>query len=145
MTSGKKLAIAGAVTTGVTAYMGYLGAASSWKYYLTVDECVAQPSMLEGPPLRVAGTVAAGSLVISADRSQATFRLAGSVNDLPVTLAGFAPDNLAEQREVMVEGYIDPAHCLRAHKVMTRCASKYASTANESCSQSGDVARRGEP
>ena len=36
MSTGKKLAIAGVVVAGVTAYMAYLGASSSWQYYMTV-------------------------------------------------------------------------------------------------------------
>ena len=71
-TSGIRLAIAGAVIIAVTAYMGYLGATSSWKYYMTVDECLAASPSLEGVPLRVSGTVAAGSLAVTSQDAQAS-------------------------------------------------------------------------
>ena len=86
-------------------------------------------SALEGARLRVSGVVTPGSLAVAADRSQATFCLAGSDHHLQVTFTGRPPDNLAEAREVVVEGwYIDKGRHLHADQVFTRCASKYRSS-----------------
>ena len=48
MTSGKKLTLACLVVAGTTAYMAYLGAAESWQYYLTSDECLANLEAFAG-------------------------------------------------------------------------------------------------
>ena len=96
MSVGVKLAIGGAVVTLVTGYMAYVGASSSWKYYLTVDECGADAARLVEERMRVSGKVAVDSLEISADRSRARFILAGQRERLEVVCSGRLPDNLAE-------------------------------------------------
>jgi cytochrome c-type biogenesis protein CcmE len=125
MTTGRKLAIAGLVVAGVTGYMAYLGAAASWQYYLTVDECLAGAA---GPNrVRVSGKIAAGSLRRQPDRRQVCFSLEGTGGNLPVNCVGAIPDNLAERMDVVVEGRLEAAGSLRGEKVLTRCASKYKS------------------
>ena len=62
MTTGRKLAIGGAIVAGLTAYMAYRGASASWQYYLTADECVAAGASLVGHRVRVSGRIAAGTL-----------------------------------------------------------------------------------
>lgn len=127
MSVGTKLAIAGAVVASVTAFVAYLGATSSWQYYLTVDECVAKPQVFAGHRVRVAGRVAPGTLVIEEDRLTATFELAGNAGRLRTACPGPLPDNLAEDMEVVVEGNLDDSGHLNGEKVLTRCASKYES------------------
>lgn len=127
MAPGKKLAIGGVVIAGVTLYMAYLGAAASWQYYLTADECLADTAGFLGKRLRVSGRVAADSLAIAEDRMRADFVLEGREGRLAVTCSGPLPDNLAEQIEVVVEGRLDETGRLQGDKVLTRCASKYES------------------
>ncbi len=114
MTSGVRLAGAGVLISVVTAYMGYVGAAASWKYYMTVDECLAASSSLVGARLRVSGTVAAGTLVGGSHQSAVSFALIGGATNLQVSLSGRPPDNLAEDREVVVEGQLMGDAHLRA-------------------------------
>ena len=73
----------------------------------------------------MSGKISAGSLHIAADRGQASFLLAGSSEDLPVSYSGTLPDNLAESMEVVVEGRLEGEKLLRGEKLITRCASKY--------------------
>jgi cytochrome c-type biogenesis protein CcmE len=127
MSTGTRLAIGGCVISAVTAYMAYLGASSSWQYYLSVDECAADALELLGRPLRVAGNVAPGSLQINANRASACFTLNGADRTLHVICAGPLPDNLTEGIDVVVEGRLESASNLRGEKVLTRCASKYRS------------------
>jgi len=127
MSTGRKLVIGGIVVAGVTAYMAYLGAASSWQYYLTVDECLADTTVQPGDRIRVNGKVAPGSLQIAAGRGQADFALQGTEAELSVTCSGPLPDNLAEGIDVVVEGRLEDSGRLRGDKVLTRCASKYES------------------
>ena len=126
MTSGTRLAIGGLLIATATTYMGYLGASSSWQYYLTVDEFLREAPALGGLRLRVSGTIANDSLLIPADRNRATFWLEGTSKNLMVALRGSPPDNLAEKMEVVVEGRIVDSSYLQAERVLTRCASKYA-------------------
>jgi cytochrome c-type biogenesis protein CcmE len=129
MTTGRKLAIAGLAVAAVTAYMAYLGAADSWQYYVTVDECLAAPGRFGGDRLRISGKVAADSLEIAADRRHARFALQGTDGRLTVDYAGPMPDKLAEKMDVVVEGRMESSGTLRCEKLLTRCASKYKSQA----------------
>jgi cytochrome c-type biogenesis protein CcmE len=129
MTTGRKLALAGIVVVSVTGYMAYLGASSSWQYYLTAEECLAHAADLSHGRIRVCGTIATGSLRISQDHREASFALEAGAGQLAVTCTGLLPDNLAERIDVVVEGRLDEACVLRGEKVLTRCASKYKSRA----------------
>ena len=124
MSPGVKLAVGLAVVVAAIGYLGYLGAASSWQYYLVVDEAVADAPQLAGHRIRVSGRVAAGSLAVADDHSRATFDLAGDQHVLPVSCRGPLPDNLAEGIDVVVEGSLAGAS-FQGDKVITRCASKY--------------------
>jgi cytochrome c-type biogenesis protein CcmE len=127
MTARRKLAIGSVVLTGLTAYVAYLGAAASWQYYLTVDECLAGAGSLGQNRVRVSGGVAPGSLRIAPDRRQAHFSMEGTERNLHVTRKGPLPDNLAEGAEVIAEGRFDDMGTLQADKLITRCAGKYRS------------------
>jgi cytochrome c-type biogenesis protein CcmE len=120
-----KLAVGAAIVACATAYLAWLGAATSWQYYVLVDECAAEPDTFVGRRLRVSGRVAPGSLQISADRRSATFLLRGAASELHVACGAPLPDNLAEDMEVVVEGTLEESACLQGDRVITRCASKY--------------------
>ena len=127
MTPGRRLAIGALAVLMIIAYMAYVGGLSSWKYYMSVDECVAIGTSLGDRRVRVSGTVAPNTLDIESDRSVATFQLEGSEGVLLVSCSGHLPDNLAEGREVVVEGRLQDGGVLSGDKLLTRCASKYSS------------------
>lgn len=130
--SPKVKLIAGAsLMTAAIGYLAYLGAASSWQYYLSVDEAVADSTHIEGQRIRVSGRVVVGSLAIVDDRRQASFVLAGEASSLPATCRCVMPDNLAEGIDVVVEGVFH-AEGIQGDKVITRCASKYQPTGGPS-------------
>ena len=124
MTPSIKLAIAASLVAAAIGYLAYVGAASSWQYYLSVDEAVTDAAHLLGKPIRVSGRVAAGTLAIVEDRRQATFELHGKQHKMRVTCHCSLPDNLAENIDVVVEGKLQ-ADGILGHKIITRCASKY--------------------
>lgn len=142
MATGRKLAIGGVIVAGVTAYMAFVGASTSWQYYLTVDECLADASSLLGDRIRITGKVARDSLEVTANRKQASFSLEGAKGGLKVVYSGPLPDNLAEGADVVVEGRLESPRLFRGEKVLTRCASKYESRRPAASSRSG--ARAGE-
>lgn len=127
--TGPKLALACGVIVSVTIYLASVGANADWQYYLTTDECLSQADTLIGDRLRVSGKIATGTLQVAADRRSARFQLAGQTKTLTVTSACLVPDNLAEDREVVVEGRLENSQSLQADKLITRCASKYESRA----------------
>jgi cytochrome c-type biogenesis protein CcmE len=129
MSTGKKLTIAGLVVAGATAYMAYLGASSSWQYYMTVQECVENAPQVTGQRIRVSGTIVPGSLEITADRREARFSLGEAGHTLPVVCKGPLPDDLtpAKPMDVVVEGRIDGTCSLHGDKLITKCSSKYNS------------------
>ena len=127
LTPGRKLAVGGIFVAGVTAYMAYVGASTSWQYYLTADECLANPEAAQGVRLRVSGKVAAGTLEMAENRKRVSFSLEGTDGHLPVICSCTPPDNLAEGANVVVEGRLDESGVLQGHKLLTRCASKYES------------------
>ena len=91
MTTGKKMAIGGAIVAGLTAYMAYRGASASWQYYLTADECLAESASLMGRRLRVSGRIAAGTLALDRDRSRASFALEADGANLKVVCRAPCP------------------------------------------------------
>ena len=126
MRSYRTFALGAGIKAATVAYVGYLGAAASWQYYLLVDECAAAAEEVDGGRVRVSGRVAAGSLEIAPDRRRAVFLLEGETDKLPVRCAGGMPDNLAEGMDVVVEGSLLRDGRLEGDSVITRCASKYA-------------------
>lgn len=121
-----KVGACGVVIAATIAYALYLISASNWQYYLQVDEFVSQVDDFHGKRLRISGRVAAGSLRISTEHREASFVLEGSVHKLPVCYVGSIPDNLAEGRDVVVEGSLAGDGPFRCDTLITRCASKYA-------------------
>jgi cytochrome c-type biogenesis protein CcmE len=119
-----RLIAGGLLAAGAIGYLAYLGGTSSWQYYLSVDEAVADKNDLSGKRVRVRGWIVAGSLEMGVDRRNATFDLTGVVHTLHANCRCTLPDNLAEEMDVVVEGTMHGGE-VHGHKVITRCASKY--------------------
>ncbi len=117
--------IGGGLMAASLGYVLYLGLASNWQYYLLVDECVARAEKVRDKRLRVSGRVAPGTLRTSAEQG-AVFLLEGKEHRLPVVYQGTLPDNLAEGKEVLVEGTLGPDGQLQGQTIITKCASKYS-------------------
>lgn len=136
-----KFLLCGVVIIATLTYAVYLGASSSWQYYLQVDECLNQADQFHGKRLRLSGRVAASSLKTSPEHREANFVLEGNEHKLPVCYRGSIPDNLAEGRDVVVEGALASDGHFQCKTLITRCASKYApkdaSNATEQAKESG--------
>ncbi len=124
MSADVKLTIVALLIAAAIGYLALLGAASSWQYYLSVDEAVVDAPHFSGKRIRVSGRVEAGSLTIVEDRRQANFKLVGESHELLATCHCALPDNLGENIDVVVEGTLQN-NGIMGHKVITRCASKY--------------------
>ena len=126
MATRTRLITGAAVVLCATAYMAYLGASSSWQYYLSVDECVASASSLINAPIRVSGEIAPASLQVGRNRDTATFTLMGTRRNLRVKCSDQLPDNLLEGMQVVAEGRLENSNLLVCNRLLTRCASKYS-------------------
>lgn len=113
------------VIGGGIGYFMYQAMQSSWSYYYSVDELSNNKSVVGNPSLRIAGRVKVGSVARDLQKMNLTFILAGSENEVPVLYKGSVPDNFTEDREVVVEGRLDPDGTFKADMLMTRCESKY--------------------
>ncbi len=122
-----KLLFAGIAVACVIGSMAIIGGATTWQYYLTVEECLSEGPTLPGKRIRVNGTITPGSLSVARDRTSATFQLNGAEQSLAVACSGPLPDNLAEDIQVVVQGEFQPSGWLKGEQVLTRCASKYQS------------------
>lgn len=131
MPTGAKLIVAALLIVGMIVYLAYQGAADTWQYYVTVDECLSDGDALAGNRIRVSGPIEAGSLSIAPDRAQVSFALAGTRGGLRVSYHGVLPDNLRETIDVVAEGRMETPGELRADKLLTRCAGKYAAKADQ--------------
>ncbi len=99
---------------------------SSWSYYYTVDDFTADDSpAVKNHSIKIAGRVKQGSIVRDLQKVSLNFTLTGSKTELPVQYKGTAPDNFAEDREVVVEGRLDTTGMFQAVMLMTKCESKY--------------------
>jgi cytochrome c-type biogenesis protein CcmE len=98
---------------------------SSWSYYYSVDDFAAAETATQGHSFRLAGRVKAGSVARNIESASLQFTLAGARAELPVRYAGIVPDNFVEDREVVVEGRLEPTGVFQADTLMTRCESKY--------------------
>jgi cytochrome c-type biogenesis protein CcmE len=139
MKTRTKLIVGVCIIAAATAYMGYVGASASWKYYLTSDECVANASEFVGSRMRVSGKVAAESLQKMRSSGQVTFSLDSTSGPLKIVASEPLPDNFAEGMDVVVEGRLESPELFRGEKVLTRCASKYES--QDAPQSGGPVAR----
>ena len=125
MTAAHKLCLGGLVITMATTCLAYLGASSSWQFYMTVDELLDHPSLVRDCRVRLSGKVGHDSLRIAPDHTSASFILQGAGSQLRVECLGIIPDNLTEGIDVVVEGYVESSDLFKGDKLLTRCASKY--------------------
>jgi cytochrome c-type biogenesis protein CcmE len=128
MTATHKLCLGGLMITMATTCLAYMGASSSWQFYMTVDELMEQPPSYRDYRIRLSGKVGHDSLRIASDRTSASFILEGVQSQLQVECRGTPPDNLAEGCDVVVEGHRENSGLFQGDQVLTRCASKYTTS-----------------
>jgi cytochrome c-type biogenesis protein CcmE len=110
---------------GAMTYFVFQAMQSSWSYYYSVDDFSTDSPAVKNHSLRIAGRVKQGSIVRDLQKVSLNFTLTGSKTELPVQYKGTAPDNFAEDREVVVEGRLDTTGIFQADMLMTKCESKY--------------------
>ena len=125
-----KLLIGGLIVAFGVSYLMYSGLQGSTAYYLTVEEFMEQQGTLAGEGIRIAGTVAEGSIQRQEDIREIYFAIQGVSENvtLPVYYKGLIPDIFRDDASVVLEGTYNPEKKLfHASTLMTSCPSKYES------------------
>jgi cytochrome c-type biogenesis protein CcmE len=121
------------VTLGII-YLIYIAIPGSTVYYLTVEEFLEQQEALADEGVRIAGTVADGSIQRHNPSSEITFAIRGISEEmlLPVHYKGTIPDIFRDGASVVLEGKYDHENkFFHAVTLMTSCPSKYESKLKE--------------
>lgn len=121
-TTTRKLIVAGAVIVLSLGFVAYQGVRSSIVYYLTPTEFASRPE-LRGAKVRLAGRVEDGSIAKST--GEARFAITDGITRYNVRFTGPLPDLFAENRQVLVEGRLDPGGMFVASQVISTHPVEY--------------------
>jgi len=107
------------------AFLAWLGYGESKTYYHTIAEYQALQGSARNHRMRLAGTVAPGSIRRVAGRTD--FVLEEQGRSLPVSYIGSEPlpDTFVDKSQALVEGRPSPDGKFVAEHVQAKCASKY--------------------
>lgn len=100
-------------------------------YYITVSEALQREEAAE-EITRVAGFLNPESISWMAAEEQLEFEIfdPGRENSLPVIYSGDKPENIEQQEEVVVEGYIQNG-LFQAERILFQCPSEYREELDE--------------
>ena len=129
-----KLLIGGLLVAFGIAYLMYTGIQGSTAYYLTIEEFLEQQETFAGEGIRIAGTVADGSIRRQQDIREIHFAIQGVSGEttIPVYYKGVVPDIFRDGASVILEGkYSQEKGLFHAVTLMTSCPSKYESKLND--------------
>ena len=121
------------VTLGLI-YLIYAAIQGSTVYYLTVEEFLEQQETLVDEGVRIAGTIADGSIQRHNASLEVTFAIRGVSGNtlLPVRYKGSVPDIFQDGASIILEGkYNREDNVFHAVTLMTSCPSKYESKLKE--------------
>jgi cytochrome c-type biogenesis protein CcmE len=107
-------------------YLAYTGVQESKSYYVTIKELKTMDDSAYKKRLRVAGTVAPGS--IKRQGSHVEFTLEEEGRTLPVVYTGTEapPDTFKDSSQALAEGTFGRDGVFHAKGLQAKCASKYA-------------------
>ena len=118
---------AGVLVVGAVAYLIWASLPQGTVYYQTVQELHRQA--VDRQPVRVAGTVAAGSIQRNIQAARLQFDVLDSGDRLPVVYHGVVPDIFGPNIEVVVEGRRDSTGVFQAQTLLAKCPSRFQSAA----------------
>ena len=120
-----KFGIGIGVIVGALGLLAWLGYGESKTYYHTIAELQTLKGSAKTQRMRVAGTVAAGSIRRLSGRVD--FVLEGEGKTLPVSYIGSdpLPDTFVDKSQALVEGRPASDGRFVAEHVQAKCASKY--------------------
>ncbi len=115
-----------AVIVIALSYLAYTGVQDSKSYYVTIKELGGMGDGAYSKRLRVAGTVAPGS--IKRQGTHLEFQLEEEGKTIPVVYGGSEapPDTFKDNAQALAEGRYGKDGVFRATNIQAKCASKYA-------------------
>jgi cytochrome c-type biogenesis protein CcmE len=119
-----RFSVGGVIIAALLAYLILGGTHRSAVYYVTVGEFRSDTLDMEDREVRVAGTVARGSVISMPKELTLKFDVEDSTGSMPVIYRGTAPDLFKEGGGVVLEGRFREG-TFRATKILTKCPSKY--------------------
>jgi cytochrome c-type biogenesis protein CcmE len=114
-----------AVIVLALAYLVYGGIQQGASYWMTVGELRRNPVAAAGGHIRLAGTVAAGSVEWDDSHQHLRFAVTDGAESIPVRYSGIVPDIFSEGRQVVVEGALRPDGTFAAATLLAKCPTKY--------------------
>ena len=120
-----KFAIAVAAILGAILYLFVSGFSDSLIYYVEVDEFLQQRDRDGARPVRINGTVLAGSIEMNRKENLLAFKLTNGKDNLSVQYRGAVPDLFAPDANVVIEGKSYENGVFVADSIITKCPSKY--------------------
>lgn len=118
-----RVILAGVLVLGAVAYMVMASLPQGTVYYQTVRELLQKPS--DGKPVRVAGSVAEGSIKRDAAVSRVTFDVQDGTDSMAVAYSGVVPDIFGPKIDVVIEGQRDASGVFQAQTLLAKCPSRF--------------------
>ena len=108
------------------AYLAFSGVQESKSYYVTIKEMREMGDGVYSKRLRVAGTVAPGSIRRQGTHVEFTLAEAGSTVNVVYTGTEAPPDTFKDSANALAEGSYGRDGVFHAKQLQAKCASKYA-------------------
>ncbi|MGB6134704.1 MAG: cytochrome c maturation protein CcmE [Acidobacteriaceae bacterium] len=121
-----RIVVASAIILAAISYLAVTGVEANKSYYVTIQELQTMGAKAYTRHLRVAGSVAPGS--ISRDGAHATFVLVENDRKLSVNYTGDEPppDTFKDNSQALAIGMYGRDGVFHATGLQAKCASKYA-------------------
>ena len=119
-----RFSVGGVIIAALLVYLILGGTQRSAVYYVTVGEFRSDTLNMEEREVRVAGTVAYGSVLNIPKELTLKFDIEDSTGSMPVIYRGTMPDLFKEGGGVVLEGRFMNG-TFKAVKILTKCPSKY--------------------
>ena len=121
----KRTLVGTAVVMGALGYLVLGGIGENLVYFVTPTELLAREDPAFGQPLRLSGSVAAGSVDWDAESLSLTFRLEDSERSVPVNSKGAPPHMFQDGIQVIVEGHLERSGVFQANNLMVKHSNEY--------------------
>lgn len=123
-----RVGAAGFLVLAALAYLVWASMPQGTVYYQTVQELTGRTSDApDAQPVRVAGTVAEGSIRREANLLQ--FEVLEGADRLPAAYRGVVPDIFGPDIQVVLEGRRDASGVFQAQTLLAKCPSRFESAA----------------
>ncbi len=127
-----RLVMVVAVLALALGYLVFTAFPGSVRYYLTVEELVAQQQEMDGKRVRVVGVLAPDSFQRDSGSTRARFVLTDGTQSLNATYVGVPPDLFFNPHsEIVLEGTFGDGGVFNSDMVIVKCPSKYQALGEE--------------